>query len=83
MIAVKQLILIMIVYIVSFLPPFLLVNVPGTSVWIIYLIYMNYVANFFIYLAVNAEFRNEAKNMVNIIVKKVRCTSGQEIFVLR
>ena len=81
-VAVKQLILIMLVYIVSFLPPFLLVNVPGTSVWIIYLIYMNYVANFFIYLAVNKEFRNETKNMINGVVKKVRPGKEQDIFVL-
>ena len=82
MVAVKQLILIMLVYIVSFVPASLALNVSWISFWISYLLYINNVANFFIYLVVNTEFRNETKNMINVIVKKMRCKSGQEIFVL-
>ena len=83
MVAVKQLILIMLVYIVSFVPASLALNVSWISFWISYLLYINNVANFFIYLAVNTEFRNETKNMINVMVEKMRCKSGQEIFVLR
>ena len=82
MVAVKQLILILIVYIVSFLPSFLISI--GISVWTIYLLYINHVANFFIYLAVNTEFRNETKAMINIIwKKKVRPCQEETIFALR
>ena len=70
----------MLVYVVSFLPPFLIAN--GVSVWTIYLLYINHVANFFIYLAVNKEFRNEAKVMINVILKKIRPSKEQKIFVL-
>ena len=83
MVAVKQLILIMLVYVSSFLPLFLILNVPGISYWIVYLLYINNVANFFIYLAVNTEFRNEAKIMINTILKKVQPGKEQKIFVLR
>ena len=83
MVAVKQLIIIMLVYIVSFAPTVFALNVTWISFWVVYLLYINNVANFFIYLAVNTEFRNEAKNMINVIVKKLRRRSGQEIFVLR
>ena len=83
MVAVKQLILIMLVYVISFMPLILILNVPGTSDWIVYVFYINHVANFFIYLAVNMEFRNEVKDMINIILKRVRPRSEQEIFVLR
>ena len=83
MVAVKQLILIMLVYIVSFVPILLVMNVPWISFWIVYLVYVNNVANFFIYLAVNTEFRNETKVMIDGIVKKVRPGKAQKIFVLR
>ena len=82
-VAVKQLILIMLVYVISFLPVLLAMNVDGTSAWITYLVYINNVANFFIYLAVNKEFRSETNKFINVILKKVRRTSEQNIFVLR
>ena len=82
MVAVKQLILIMLVYVISFMPLILILNVPGTSAWISYLMYTNNVANFFIYLAVNMEFRNETKKMINGILDKVRHGAEQEVFVL-
>ena len=83
MVAVKQLILIMLVYISSFLPSFLALNVSWISVWIVYLWFINHVANFFIYLAVNTEFRNETKIIINVILKKVRPGTEPKIFVLR
>ena len=83
MVAVKQLILIMLVYVISFMLPVLALNVPWISFWITYLLYINNVANFFIYLAVNKEFRNETKIMINVILKKVRPGIEQKIFVLR
>ena len=84
MVAVKQLILIMLVYVISFVPILLVMNVPWISFWIVYLFYINNVANFFIYLAVNTEFRNETKAMINIILKKeVRPGQEETIFALR
>ena len=71
-VAVKQLILIMLVYVISFSPALLILNVPGTSYWIMYLVYINHVANFFIYLAVNKEFRNEIKSTFGVILKQVQ-----------
>ena len=82
MVAVKQLILIMLVYVISFLPVLLAFNVPWISLWILYLLFINNVANFFIYLAVNKEFRNETKIMMNGILKKVRPGKEQTVFVL-
>ena len=83
MVAVKQLILIMLVYVISFLPIIIIMNGSVTSSWIAYLMYINNVANFFIYLAVNKEFRNETKAMINTILKKLRPGTEQQVFVLR
>ena len=82
MVAVKQLILIMLVYVISFAPVLLALNVPWVSVWILYLLFVNNVANFFIYLAVNKEFRNETKIIINAILKKLR-PGKEQIFMLR
>ena len=83
MVAVKQLILIMLVYVISFLPLIIIMNGSVTSSWIAYLMYINNVANFFIYLAVNTEFRNEMKTTLDVILKKVRPGKEQKIFVMR
>ena len=81
-VAVKQLILILLMYVISFVPPLLILNASGISYWIVYLMYINHVANFFIYLALNTEFRNETKVAINILLKKVRPRNEQKIFVL-
>ena len=81
MVAVKQLILIMLVYVISFVPALVALNVKSLSLWYTYLLPVNHVANFFIYLAVNTEFRNEAKNMMNIALKKVRSGKQQTMHV--
>ena len=81
MVAVKQLVLVMLVYVISFVPLLVIVNAPETSVWFVYLMFINNVANFFIYLAVNKEFRNETKILINAIVKKMR-PGKAPIFVL-
>ena len=83
MVAVKQLILIMLVYVISFMPILIDMNAPWTSVWFVYLMFINNVANFFIYLAVNKEFRNETKIAINILLKTLRLTKEQQIIVLR
>ena len=83
MVAVKQLILIMLVYVISFLPIIIIMNGSVTSSWIAYLMYINNVANFFIYLAVNTEFRSEMKTTLDVILKKVRPGKEQKIFVMR
>ena len=82
MVAVKQLILVMLVYVTSFVSPLIALNAPWTSFWIVYLLYINNVANFFIYLAVNKDFRNETKALINVILKKVRPGKEQKIFVV-
>ena len=71
-IAMKQLILIMLVYIASFVPLILMVNSVAIAVRLTDLYFINHVSNFFIYLSVNKEFRKEAKNMMNMVMKKVR-----------
>ena len=73
-IAMKQLILIMLVYVTSFVPLILMVNSVVIAVRLTDLYFINHISNFFIYLSVNKEFRKEAKNMANIIMKKVRPT---------
>ena len=42
-----------------------------------YFYFINHVSNFFIYLAVNKEFRKEAKSLVDAIRKKVQHNSIQ------
>ena len=74
-IAMKQLVLIMLVYVTSFVPMTVAVNDVSTALWLSDLYFLNHMSNFFIYLSVNKEFRKEAKNMVNKIVKKVRPTA--------
>ena len=80
---VKQLVLIMLVYVIAFASIVPISNGTGVSTWIFYIYYVNHVVNFFIYLAVNKEFRNATKNMINVIAKKVRPDNAQPIFTLK
>ena len=72
MVAVIQFILITMVYVVSFLSLALGTNdvVISTYLYIIY--YVNHLSNFFIYLAVSKEFRNEVKNLVKGMKEKLQ-----------
>ena len=75
-IAMKQLILIMLVYVISFVPMTVAINDVSTGILLSYLYFVNNVSNFFIYLSVNKEFRKEAKNMVITMMNKVRPTAA-------
>ena len=77
LVAVVQFILIMVVYVISFVPIIAFLNgvTRHRSLWYMYQI--NHVSNFFIYLAVNKEFRKEAKSLVDAIRKKVQHNSIQ------
>ena len=83
LIVVKQLVLIMMFYVIAFASIVPVSNGTGVTAWITYIYYVNHVVNFFIYLAVNKEFRNEAKNMINVIAKKVQPDNAQPIFTLK
>ena len=72
MVAVAQLILITLVYIISFVPLTLVLNSVGALRLIVYVYYINHVSNFFIYLAVNKEFRKEVQNLVIAVMMNVR-----------
>ena len=72
----KQLILIMLVYVTSFVPLTVSANADSTTAWLSDLYSLNRISNFFIYLSVNKEFRKEAKNMVSTMMKKVRPTAA-------
>ena len=82
LIVVKQLVLIMLFFIISFASVAPVSNGTGESAWISYFYYTNHVVNFFIYLAVNKEFRNATKNMINVICKIMRPDNTQPIFKL-
>ena len=69
MVAVTQVILIATVYVISFTPPTLVWNGVISNAPLAYLYYLNNISNFFIYLAVNKEFRKEAKNLVKVMMK--------------
>ena len=71
MLAVAQFILIAIVYVISFIPPMLVLNGVVQNELMMYFYFINHVSNFFIYMAVNKEFRKEFKNLVNVIRAKV------------
>ena len=64
MVAMTQFILITVVYVIVFASLALESNkiVDGRYIHMVY--YTNHLSNFFIYLAVNKEFRNEAKKLV-------------------
>ena len=71
MVAVTQFILITIVYVIAFLSLALNNNKIVNSPFLYLIYYINHLSNFFIYLAVNKEFRNEAKNLVKNV--KAQC----------
>ena len=81
MVAVTQLILILAVYLVSFVPLVLVINglVDGL---VMYFYHINHISNFFIYLIVNREFRKEAKRLVNVVNKALR-PNAPAVFVLQ
>ena len=68
-VAVTQVILIATVYVISFTPLTLFWNGVLSSPLFAYFFYVNNISNFFIYLAVNKEFRKEAKNLVKVVMK--------------
>ena len=74
----KQLVLIMLVYVISFVPMTVKINNVSTDIWLGYLYLLNHISNFFIYLSVNKEFRKEAKNVVNTVMNKVRRTRSSD-----
>ena len=66
----------MLVYVTSFVPLTVNINADSTTTWLSDLYLLNHISNFFIYLSVNKEFRKEAKNMVSMMMKKVRPTAA-------
>ena len=82
MTAVTQLILIMIVYVSCFTPAILILNHMSPSPLVYYLYYINHVSNFFIYLAVNKEFRKEVKLLMNKLFRKETSVSTVTVFNL-
>ena len=82
MVAVTQYILIAALYVISFIPTMLVVNGVVNDNLFLYFYYINHVGNFFIYLAVNKEFRKEAKNLVNAVMKKKRANQRQSVFAV-
>ena len=73
MVAVTQFILITIVYVIAFLPLTLSLSGIVNNDYIFLGYYINHLSNFFIYLAVNKEFRNEAKILGETISGRLRC----------
>ena len=84
MVAVTQFILITVIYVISFIP--LVLEINNNLPWkiLFYFYYINHVSNFFIYLAVNKEFRKEAQNLVITMMMKVRVPpkDPQPLFVV-
>ena len=62
-IAVVQLILIMTLFVISFMGVAMLANNVAASRLVGYIYFINHVGNFFIYLAVNSEFRKQVKQL--------------------
>ena len=63
-VVVTQFICIMALYVISFLSVVLVINDPGLPRIVGYIYFINHVGNFFIYLAVNSEFRKQVKQLV-------------------
>ena len=70
MVAVTQVIVIATVYVISFTPSTLQWNEIISNALFAYFFYVNNISNFLIYLAVNKEFRKEAKNLVKVAMKR-------------
>ena len=70
MTAVTQMILIMVVYVSCFTPVIIRLSRVSSSPLIVYAYYINHVINFFIYLAVNKEFRKEVQVLIDKLLRK-------------
>ena len=81
-VAVTQLILIMTVYVVSFVPLLLLINGVTKSRLVAYIYYINHASTFFIYLAVNKEFRKQANELMKRL-PIIRRDNETAVFTLR
>ena len=73
MIAVTQFILITVVYVIAFVS-LSLHDSPVVGHYLFLGYYINHLSNFFIYLAVNKEFRNEAKVVMKNMKERMRCS---------
>ena len=70
--AVLQLMLVTSSFVISFIPLIIFIlGIFGNKLFVS-LYYINHVSNFFIYLAVNKEFRNETKILLNALMKRAR-----------
>ena len=81
--AVTQFILITVVYVISFVPLFVFLTGFVDGYFLLYFYNFNHISNFFIYLAVNKEFRNETKKLVHVMIRKVRPNHEQVVFALQ
>ena len=70
--AVLQVMLVTSFFVISFVPLYIFMFGIFRNKLFLSLYYINHVSNFFIYLAVNSEFRNEVKLMLNALMKRVR-----------
>ena len=70
MVAMAQLTLIMVVYVISFVPLTFYINGVWRHILAIYLYYINHTSNIFIYLSVSKEFRKETRTLVGAMMKK-------------
>ena len=83
MLAVTQFILIAVVYVISFIPPMLVLNDVVQNELMMYFYFINHVSNFFIYLAVSKEFKKETMNLVNVMRAKVQRGNAETVFNLQ
>ena len=70
--AILQLMLVTSFFVISFVPLYIFMFGIFRNKLFLSLYYINHVSNFLIYLAVNKEFRNETKILLNALMKRVR-----------
>ena len=79
MLVVTQLVLILTVYVISFVAMALQMNVIVQDNMNVYIYFLNHISNFFVYVIVNSEFRKEARKLLGLVVEKVRGKRWQSI----
>ena len=79
MLVVTQLVLILTVYVISFVAMALQMNVIVQDNMNVFIYFLNHISNFFVYVIVNSEFRKEARKLLGLVVEKVRGKRWQSI----
>ena len=70
-------------YVISFILPMLVLNDVVENRLLMYFYFLTHISNFFIFLALNKELRKEVKNLMQMMMTKMRSDNAETVSSLQ